>query len=490
MTEIDINDILPLNNYTATAGQTAFTYSFPIFENTHIKVIKVSGTTPTTLTLTTDYTVSGVGAANGGTVTLTSGATAGDRYILYRDVTNERKTSFLQGGDFKAADVNRELDLIRMELQEIERNVNRCLGLQLTDEQSSILFDLDSTADRQSKFLKFSSDGLKVEPGATAADIENAAANAAAAAAALDELTDLYLGEKASDPSLDNDGDALQTGALYFNTGSDQLKVYNGSSWVGFGANTDVLAKVSSNDTTASYLLSKIVAGAGITINEVNDGGNETLQIVNSASAFATGFMLPYFGSTAASGWLIMNGDSIGDTGSGADNEGSTYEDLFTFLWDNVGNDYAAVSSGRGASAAADWSAGKTIDVPDMRGRAFLGLGTGSGLSGNLAAGEDDGAETVTLVEANLPAHTHGAGTLVTSSAGAHTHGIDTAVPGGTGYLNRSSVGSNTVNDTFLVTNSAGNHTHVISGSTGSTGSGTAFNIMPPVRGANWIIKL
>ncbi len=58
-----------------------------------------------------------------------------------------------------------------------------------------------------------------------------AAASAASAASALDNFDDTYLGAKSSDPSVDNDGDALNAGDLYFNTGSNVLKVYNGSAW-------------------------------------------------------------------------------------------------------------------------------------------------------------------------------------------------------------------------------------------------------------------
>ncbi len=47
---------------------------------------------------------------------------------------------------------------------------------------------------------------------------------------------------------------------------------------------TDELAKVSSNDTTADFLTNKIVAGSNITINELNDGSNETLQIIANIS--------------------------------------------------------------------------------------------------------------------------------------------------------------------------------------------------------------
>lgn len=60
----------------------------------------------------------------------------------------------------------------------------------------------------------------------------NAASSATSAAASYDSFDDRYLGAKASDPTLDNDGDALVTGALYFNSTDDVMKVYDGSSWV------------------------------------------------------------------------------------------------------------------------------------------------------------------------------------------------------------------------------------------------------------------
>ena len=59
-----------------------------------------------------------------------------------------------------------------------------------------------------------------------------AAASAAAAAASADNFDDTYLGAKSSDPTVDNDGDALTTGDLYFNTSTNRLRVYNGSSFV------------------------------------------------------------------------------------------------------------------------------------------------------------------------------------------------------------------------------------------------------------------
>jgi hypothetical protein len=58
-----------------------------------------------------------------------------------------------------------------------------------------------------------------------------AALSASAAADSYDDFDDRYLGDKTSDPSVDNDGDGLITGALYWNTTDNALKVYDGSAW-------------------------------------------------------------------------------------------------------------------------------------------------------------------------------------------------------------------------------------------------------------------
>ena len=66
---------------------------------------------------------------------------------------------------------------------------------------------------------------------AAASSATSAASSATAAAASYDTFDDRFLGAKSSDPSADNDGDALATGALYFNSSSNAMKVYTGSAW-------------------------------------------------------------------------------------------------------------------------------------------------------------------------------------------------------------------------------------------------------------------
>lgn len=85
--------------------------------------------------------------------------------------------------------------------------------------------------------------GASAGTATTKASESIAAANAAAAAqiaaesardsalSAYDNFDDRYLGNKAADPTVDNDGNPLIAGALYFNTVSGVMKVYSGTVW-------------------------------------------------------------------------------------------------------------------------------------------------------------------------------------------------------------------------------------------------------------------
>ena len=72
-----------------------------------------------------------------------------------------------------------------------------------------------------------------------ASSATSAASSATSAAASYDSFDDRYLGAKSSAPSLDNDGDALITGALYFNTTTDIMYVYGSSGWQAAGSSVN-----------------------------------------------------------------------------------------------------------------------------------------------------------------------------------------------------------------------------------------------------------
>ncbi|MDA9203605.1 hypothetical protein N9O38_00940 [Flavobacteriaceae bacterium] len=89
---------------------------------------------------------------------------------------------------------------------------------------------------------------------ASANSATSAANSATAAETAYDNFDDRYLGPKASDPTLDNDGDALLDGALYFNTTSNVIKYYNGTSW------SPVEAVDTSNLATNGFAIAMAIA--------------------------------------------------------------------------------------------------------------------------------------------------------------------------------------------------------------------------------------
>lgn len=105
----------PYDQYTASAGQTVFIYSFEIVEDTDLLVYQRLNTDPANditdiLNLITDYTVTGVGNENGGTIILNSGAALNDIVTIKQNVPVGRDTAFTPGGILKAQDLNSEFD--------------------------------------------------------------------------------------------------------------------------------------------------------------------------------------------------------------------------------------------------------------------------------------------------------------------------------------------------------------------------------------------
>ena len=85
--------------------------------------------------------------------------------------------------------------------------------------------------------------------------VTSAAASAASAAASFDQFDDRYLGQKASAPTLDNDGNALLVGALYFNTTDNATYVRTSTNtWIAVAnAATSTAAATSATNAANSY---------------------------------------------------------------------------------------------------------------------------------------------------------------------------------------------------------------------------------------------
>jgi hypothetical protein len=142
------------NQYTATSGQTVFPYTFEIFDKGDVVVLKNG----TALSEGTNYTVSGVGNDNGGNITLTVGATAGDILTIYRDMAYQRTTDYQTSGDFLAQEVNDDFDRLWLAVQQNEQANDRAIVKPITD-AASIDMTLPSAADRANSYLTFDATG-------------------------------------------------------------------------------------------------------------------------------------------------------------------------------------------------------------------------------------------------------------------------------------------------------------------------------------------
>ena len=154
-----INSNTPRNRYTSTMNQTEFTYSFRIFDASDLVVIVGDDTQ----TLTTDYTVSGVDAALGGTVTLTTAPTLGTTVTIYRQVPLQRTTDFQPNGDFRAETVNEEYDRIIAGLQDNQLlNSNSVLSFDQASEGLPLSTISSTIAQRANNVVGFDAMGQPV----------------------------------------------------------------------------------------------------------------------------------------------------------------------------------------------------------------------------------------------------------------------------------------------------------------------------------------
>lgn len=283
--------------------------------------------------------------------------------------------------------------------------------------------------------------------------------------------------------SLPRDGQAAMTG---------QLKAASGTvsaPGVTFGSDLDTGFYRSASNTIG------ISAGGSSAGTFSSSGYTDPNGLV--VLGMPTGAMMMYGATTAPTGWVRCNGRTIGNASSSAtERANADTETLFTFLWTNYSDSVCAVSSGRGASAAADYAANKAIALPDLRGRAFFGLDDmgstaasrlGSVITSQTTNGASGGTETHTLTEAQIPSHTH---TASVTDPG-HTHNI----PDGTAFFDLPNTGGTTTtpgaqalySDTTRTTDSA---TTGISVSNSSVGSGAAHSNMPPAFLTTFLIKL
>lgn len=122
-----IASALAKNTYTGTGLVTVYPYTFKITDETHLEVIKADANgNETTLVLTTDYTVSGVGVVSGGNVTLVDELEDGYTMSIARVVPLTQSTDLENQGTFYAQTHEDVFDRLTMISQQLQEELDRC----------------------------------------------------------------------------------------------------------------------------------------------------------------------------------------------------------------------------------------------------------------------------------------------------------------------------------------------------------------------------
>ena len=450
------------NSYNGNGSTSAFNYTFKISAESEMQVIIRSASgTETVKSLTTHYTISGVGNAGGGAVTFQSAhiPVSGETVILRRVTAQTQAMDLIDNDPMSADTIENAHDKSIAIAQELQEQIDRSIKLSRTNTMTSTEFTVDA-ASRANKILAFDSAGeiaVTQELGtyrsnwsastsynvrdivkdtstnnificltahtssgtqplttntdsakwsllvdaASATTSQNAAAasataasnsataaassasaastsetnaatsastastqatnasnsatasassataaagSASAAAATFDLFDDSYLGAKSSNPSVDNDGDTLTDGALYFDTTNDVMKVYDlgTTSWLQLTptvSNQNNINAVNSNSANINTVASDLSGSNNIgavasnstninltagSIGNVNNVGNNIASVTTAANNLAdiNAFANIYLGPSGSAptqdpdGSALDNGDLYFDTSS------------------------------------------------------------------------------------------------------------------------------------------------------------------------------
>jgi microcystin-dependent protein len=220
---------------------------------------------------------------------------------------------------------------------------------------------------------------------------------------------------------------------------------------------------------------------------------------VDATTVLATGDLKVKYGTGTLSGFVRANGRTIGSATSGAtERANADTQALFEYLWGADAN--LTVSGGRGASANADWTANKTLTLPDFRGRVIAGLDDmGNSAAGRLSAslsgvngltlGAAGGVQNQSISQSQLPNVTltySGSASVSSTVSNVVTGGVIAAV-NGTGGVPIGALGSTGSSSGIL------SSTGTSSGSTSSINGGVTQSgliMVQPTITATIYVKL
>ena len=238
--------------YSGNASTTVFAYTFVIYDQTDLEVVVTTTATGSESiraigTGSTNYSVSGVGTASGGNVTMVTAPASGETLTIRRKQTLLQGSDFTNQGAYVGETHERVYDETIQKIQQVDEEVERSLKFPVSD--AALTSTLPTSAIRAGTYLTFDSSGNVSTTAGASTDATSAAATATTLSG------------------------AASTTSLAIGTGSKAFTVASGLAFV---AGDYVLA--TSNADTSNYMHGQIASYSSttLTLTSANTGGSGT----------------------------------------------------------------------------------------------------------------------------------------------------------------------------------------------------------------------
>lgn len=153
-------------SYSGNGSTTVFAVPFYFLQNADLLVIlRSSAGVETTQVLGTNYSVTGAGNENGGSLTMTVAPPTGTTLTILRNAAATQETDLLPNDRLPAESLETALDKLTMLVQQLDEESARYLKVALTDSTAGTT--LPTSSSRANKFLFFDNNGNPIVVGAT-----------------------------------------------------------------------------------------------------------------------------------------------------------------------------------------------------------------------------------------------------------------------------------------------------------------------------------
>ena len=160
---MSLSGIYSVKSYTASASQTEFDYPYAFFADSDIKV-SIQSTAGVISTPTFTVAATNGDPSQGGTITLSTGATAGDQVTISREVPVTQEYDLQEGSTIDPKALNTAFDRAVAQNQQQQSENQRSVIHPIDDPKDSngvptLSYDVPSVANRANKVLAYDASG-------------------------------------------------------------------------------------------------------------------------------------------------------------------------------------------------------------------------------------------------------------------------------------------------------------------------------------------